>query len=39
MLNFAFTLPIHLCCSPTDMRKNFDGLSGIITTCFKKDPI
>lgn len=39
MLNFAFTMPIHLCCSPTDMRKNFDGLSSIITNCFNKDPI
>jgi transposase len=39
MLNFAFSLPVHLCCTPTDMQKNFDGLSSIITNHFKKDPL
>jgi len=39
MLNFAFSLPVHLCCTPTDMRKNFDGLCAIITSYFKKDPL
>lgn len=39
MLNFAFSLPVHLCCTPTDMRKNFDGLCSIITSSFKKDPL
>lgn len=39
MLNFAFTQPVHLCCTPTDMRKNFDGLCSIITNNFKKDPL
>ena len=39
MLNLSPTLPIHLCCTPTDMRKNFDGLCGIITGSFRKDPL
>jgi transposase len=39
MLNFAFSMPVHLCCSPTDMRKNFNGLCAIITSSFKKDPL
>jgi transposase len=39
MLNFAFSLPVHLCCTPTDMRKNFDGLCSIITSSLKKDPL
>ncbi len=39
MLNLSSTLPIHLCCTPTDMRKNFDGLCGIITGSFRKDPL
>lgn len=39
MLNFAFSMPVHLCCSPTDMRKNFNGLCAIITSGFKKDPL
>jgi transposase len=38
MLNFAFSMPVYLCCSPVDMRKNFDGLCAIITNHFKKDP-
>ena len=38
MLNFGFSQPIHLCCTPIDMRKSFDGLCGIITNSFKKDP-
>lgn len=39
MLNLSATLPIHLCCTPTDMRKNFDGLSSIVTGSFHKDPL
>jgi transposase len=39
MLNFALSLPVHLCCNPTDMRKSFDGLCSIITSSFKKDPL
>lgn len=32
-------MPLHLCCTPVDMRKNFDGLCSIITESFRKDPI
>jgi len=39
MIGFGTSIPIHLCCSPTDMRKNFDGLCGLITQHFKKDPL
>jgi transposase len=39
MLNFAFSLPVYLCCEPIDMRNNFDGLCAIITSYFKKDPL
>ncbi len=39
MLNLSGTLPIHLCCTPVDMRKNFDGLSSIVTGSFRKDPL
>ena len=39
MLNLNGTLPIHLCCTPVDMRKNFDGLSSIVTGSFRKDPL
>ena len=31
--------PIHLCCQPVDMRKNFDGLSAIVVNGFRKDPL
>jgi transposase len=39
VLNLSPTLPLHLCCTPTDMRKNFDGLCGIISGSFRKDPL
>jgi transposase len=39
MLSFGATMPIHLCCVPVDMRKNFDGLSAIVTGSFRKDPL
>lgn len=39
MLSLNATMPIHLCCTPVDMRKNFDGLSGIVTGSFRKDPL
>ncbi len=39
MLNFAFSMPVHLCCSPTDMRKIFNGLCAIIASDFKMDPL
>src|SRR5438270_13849005 len=28
---------VFLCTRPTDMRKSFDGLSGLVQECFKVD--
>lgn len=28
-----------LCCAPTDMRKSFDGLSGIVLSQMQRDPL
>ena len=30
---------IHLCTQPTDMRRGFDGLSGMVTTLLQQDPL
>lgn len=30
--------PIYLCTNPTDMRKSFDGLSGIVRSGFGREP-
>ena len=30
---------IFLCVTPTDMRKSFDGLSGLVTTVVQQDPL
>jgi transposase len=38
MMNFS-SHPIHLCCQPVDMRKSFDGLSAIVSSHFKMDPL
>ncbi|MFH1416747.1 MAG: IS66 family insertion sequence element accessory protein TnpB [Planctomycetota bacterium] len=39
MLNVPATVPIFLCTQPTDMRKGFDGLSGIVRSAFGADPL
>src|SRR4030042_778252 len=39
MLGFSFASQIYLDSPPTDMRKNFDGLSGLVTEHLKKDPL
>ncbi len=39
MLNVSATVPIFLCTQPTDMRKGFDGLSGIVRGAFGADPL
>ena len=39
MLGIAFSPRIYLFSQPTDMRKNFDGLTGLVTIHLKKDPI
>ena len=38
MLSAYSTVPIFLCTQPTDMRKGFDGLSGIVRGAFGADP-
>ncbi len=30
---------IFLCTRPTDMRKGFDGLTGLVQECFGQDPL
>ena len=35
MLQFSDAMPIYLFTLPTDMRKSFDGLSGLITSHFE----
>jgi len=39
MLNVPATVSIFLCTEPTDMRKGFDGLSGIVRGAFGADPL
>jgi len=39
MLSVPETVPIFLCTQPTDMRKGFDGLSGIVRGAFGADPL
>jgi len=39
MLSIPSTVPIFLYTEPTDMRKGFDGLSGIVRSAFKADPL
>lgn len=39
MLSLAPTACIWLCTTPTDFRKGFDGLCGLITTWLARDPL
>jgi transposase len=39
MIGFSLSSPIHLCLQPTDMRKNFDGLTGLVISGLGKDPV
>jgi len=39
MLNVPATVSIFLCTEPTDMRKGFHGLSGIVRGAFGADPL
>jgi transposase len=32
-------IKIHLCTQPTDMRRGFDGLSGMVTALPQQDPL
>jgi len=37
MIMLPSTVRIFLCTRPTDMRKSFDGLSGLVQECFNQD--
>ncbi len=39
MLSVPSTVSIVLCTQPTDLRKGFDGLSGIVRGAFGADPL
>lgn len=39
MIPLTVNQTIHLCCTPVDMRNNFDGLCAIVKNHFKKDPL
>ena len=37
MLSLPANVRIWLCATPTDMRKSFDGLSGLVQSVFERD--
>lgn len=37
MLSLSTNVQIYLCTAPTDMRKSFDGLSGLVASVMNKD--
>src|SRR5512135_904605 len=37
MILLPSTVRIFLCTRPTDMRKSFDGLAGLVQECFNQD--
>jgi transposase len=39
MIGLAHHLKIYACIEPTDMRKSFDGLSGIVANLLAEDPL
>lgn len=39
MLTLAANVRIYLHTQPTDMRKSFDGLCGLVRSVFKADPL
>lgn len=39
MIMLPASVRIFLCTRPTDMRKSFDGLSGLVQECFAQDPL
>lgn len=38
MLSLAHSTRIYVHVPPTDLRKSFDGLTGLVRSAFKKDP-
>ena len=39
MIGLAHGIKIHLCTQPTDMRRGFDGLSGMVASLLQQDPL
>ena len=39
MLSFSPAVRVFLCIQPVDMRKSFDGLSGLATDVIMQDPL
>jgi len=39
MIRFAHGLKVFICTEPTDMRRSFDGLSGMVQSILKHDPL
>jgi transposase len=39
MIMLPAAVRIYLCTRPTDMRKSFDGLTGLVQECFGLDPL
>jgi transposase len=39
MIMLPSAVRIFLCTRPTDMRKGFDGLTGLVQECFDQDPL
>ncbi len=37
MIGLPSSVRIFLCTRPTDMRKSFDGLTGLVQSCFHRD--
>lgn len=38
MMTVSSSVSIYLCTAPTDLRKSFDGLSGIVRSQFHREP-
>jgi transposase len=39
MIMLPSAVRIFLCIRPTDLRKSFDGLTGLVQDCFGQDPL
>ena len=39
MIGLAHGIKIHLCTQATDMRRGFDGLSGMVASLLQQDPL
>ena len=39
MITLSSAVRIFFCTRPTDMRKGFDGLTGLVQECFRQDPL